>query len=393
MKLELIASRILESIIIAMGIWSFYRGDLLWGFASIAGFLLTMSPLILKRNLNFSIPFIIEFLLAFVISLHIWGGVLHLYAIPYYDKFAHFLASAIIAFFALIVIYVLDTFSTRIHMDLIMVGFFIAIFTVAIGAMWEIAEFISDQIFSNGIPIAQISLHNTMTDLITDSIAGIMVGIFGAIGIKKGEFKELLSQIGKEAKKLNKKFFDNRRRALLKLQKAISERRVDKKAISIIKKINKKADYFTTSSCSGRIVIIEIPFPGKKRKARFLGKWHNEIKEEDVYNALKKAKNGEIWFLVQSPIFHIASISMRNAKKLLNLAIQSGFKYSSIKAFNGKVMIEILSTERIDAPIGKDGKLYVSNDYIKLLVEISNILMEKMQKKLKKFEKGLEIMD
>ncbi|MCD6172083.1 MAG: hypothetical protein J7J36_06720 [Thermoplasmata archaeon] len=389
MKSGVIISRIFEAFLLFMAFWSFYKHDLLWAFACIVGFILSISPIILKKSFNFSVPWIIEFLLVFIISLHIWGGVLHLYSLPLYDKFAHFFASGIIAFFALIVIYVIDSFSIRIHMDLAMLALFTIIFTIAIGALWEIAEFAFDQIFSHGIPAAQISLYDTMTDLIADTIAGLIIGILGAMAIRRGELKNLLAQISRETKKLNKKFFDKRNNALKSLEKAIYESKVDKKAISIIKKINEKSDFFTTSSCSGRIVVMELPSPGKKRKAKFLGKWHHEINEGDVYNAIKQAKNGEIWFFVHPPIFHVSAISIKSAKIMLNIAIQSGFKNSSIKAFNGRVTTEILSTEKMDVPIGKDGKLYVSNEYIKLLIEISNILIKKMDKKLKRFEKNL----
>ncbi|MCD6222157.1 MAG: hypothetical protein J7K12_00520, partial [Thermoplasmata archaeon] len=366
-----IASRMLEAFMIFLAIYAFYKHDLLWGFACIIGFIISISPILIKGSIKFNVPWIMEFLLAFAISLHIWGGALGLYAVVWYDKFAHFLASGIVAFFALIVVYVLDVYSIRIHMDLPMLAFFIIIFTIAMGAIWEIAEFASDQIFSHGIPVAQISLQDTMTDLIADSIAGILVGIFGAIGIRRGEFKELLFEIGKEVEKAKKQFLRGKETAMNKLHSAMYQKKVDEKAIPIIEKLNEMADFFTTSSCSGRIALLEIPLPGRKRKAKFLGKWHHEISMEDVEKALGKAKNGELWFLVQSPIFHVFTISLKNAKALLHAAIQSGFKYSSIKSINGKVMVEILSTEKMDVPIGKDGKIFVSKEYLSLLTEIA----------------------
>ena len=95
---------------------------------------------------------------------------------------------------------------------------------------------------------------------------------------------------------------------------------------------------------------------------------------------------------MQSSIFHVSTISMENARKLLNVANQSGFKYSSIKTFNGKIVVEILSTERIDAPLGKDGEIFVGDDYLKILVEIANKMMERMDKKLKRLEKNLDML-
>ena len=146
-------SRILEAILFIMGIWSLYREDWLWVFGCFFGFSLAMIPILIKRNFKFSVHWLIELLLVFAISLHIWGGTLNLYSIPYYDTIAHFIASLIIAFFALIVVYILDVFSPRVHMDMLMLAFFIIIFTIAMGALWEIAEFVYDYAVYSGEPI------------------------------------------------------------------------------------------------------------------------------------------------------------------------------------------------------------------------------------------------
>ena len=159
-----------------------------------------------------------------------------------------------------------------------------------------------------------------------------------------------------------------------------------------MEKINSISDYFTTSSCSGRIVVLEAPSFGRKRKAKFLGKWHGKVDVGEVKKALQKGGKGEIWFLVQSSIFHVAAISMEDARKLLNVANQSGFKYSSIKSVNGKIMVEILGTERIDAPLGVDGKIYGGDEYVELLVEIGNRMMERMERNLKRLEKNLDML-
>lgn len=178
-------------------------------------------------------------------------------------------------------------------MDIFMVGFFISIFTMAMGTIWEIGEFASDQIFSHGIPIAQISLYNTMTDLIADALAGIIVGITGAIAIRRGEMKDIIHPLDREVEKItNRSFLQAKEKAMEALKKAMENNEVDKKAIPIIEKLNSIDEFFTTSSCSGRIVVIELPSIGDKIDARFLGKWDDKIKIQDIKNALKNAEKG-----------------------------------------------------------------------------------------------------
>jgi tRNA wybutosine-synthesizing protein 3 len=57
-------------------------------------------------------------------------------------------------------------------------------------------------------------------------------------------------------------------RALARLQR----RGADEEVAGILQKINARADYYTTSSCSGRIALILLPGIGATREARFRGK-------------------------------------------------------------------------------------------------------------------------
>lgn len=385
------ASHILKAFIFLMGAWSAYKHDWQWAFGCFFAFLLAMTPLFIEKSYHISLPWVMELLIAVAFSFHVWGGVLHLYSVPYYDKIAHFSVSAIVAFFALVVVYLLDVYWKGLHMDMFMVGFFISIFTVAMGAVWEMGEFASDQIFSRGIPVAQISLYDTMTDLIADSMAGIIVGISGTVGIRRGELKEIIHPLDKEAKQMRyRDFLKAKERAMDALGKAMESGEVDGGALPIIEKLNGIEEFFTTSSCSGRIVIMETPSPGNKIEARFLGKWDEKVELGEVIHALENAKNGEIWMLAQPPIFHVSAASMEKASELLKVAKQSGFKDSGIKHVGERIVIEIRSTEEMDVPIGMDGKVMCSREYLSLTVSIANEIMNRVEKKLGILERNLQ---
>lgn len=176
----------------------------------------------------------------------------------------------------------------------------------------------------------------------------------------------------------------------------------DEEIVPIISEINSFEWFFTTSSCSGRIVLISIPEIGAKRAAKFVGKWHRPpVSREEVQEALKlKGREGitegrEIWLLSQSPILHVACRDLEKAKALLRIAIESGFKYSGIKAIsnskdNEKVMVEIVSTERMDVPLGKDGVMFCSEGYMDFILSKANFMLERGKEKLKRFNSGLK---
>jgi tRNA wybutosine-synthesizing protein 3 len=54
-------------------------------------------------------------------------------------------------------------------------------------------------------------------------------------------------------------------------------------------------------------------------------------------------------------------------------------------------VVEVLSTERLDAPVGRDGSLFCDEEYLGLLVDVANDVISKSIGKLSRFEDGLNI--
>ncbi|GAB6134842.1 tRNA(Phe) 7-((3-amino-3-carboxypropyl)-4-demethylwyosine(37)-N(4))-methyltransferase Taw3 [Thermococcus prieurii] len=188
-----------------------------------------------------------------------------------------------------------------------------------------------------------------------------------------------------------KNFEEQKAKAMEGLSKALEEGKVDEDIISLLAKINALENYFTTSSCSGRISVMEMPHFGDKVNSVWLGKWHREVTIEEVFEAIRKHKSGQLWFLVRSPILHVGARTMEDAVKLLNLAIGLGFKYSNIKSVSHrKLLVEIRSTERMDVPLGADGELWVSENYIERIVNIANDQLRRFKGKLKRLEEEVE---
>ncbi len=189
---------------------------------------------------------------------------------------------------------------------------------------------------------------------------------------------------------IERDFLEGKKSALIKLEKACNKDEIDPGILPIIKIINESEKYFTSSSCFGRTVLLEIPSIGDKQNAKFLGKWHRKIDFSEIIKSLKNAKSGQIWLLSQSPVIHITAKTAEAADKLLKIAVSCGFKHSGLKSFGKKNVVEVCSTERLDAPIGENGKLYCKDNHLRLLVNISNEIIEKSTIKLKKFEEKLK---
>jgi tRNA wybutosine-synthesizing protein 3 len=163
---------------------------------------------------------------------------------------------------------------------------------------------------------------------------------------------------------------------------------IDKAILPLCRKINKNPDYYTTSSCAGRIILIKEK--GKKQENAFIKIWHDKILLEDLMNELKNAKYDGMIYLRHEPcIMHVSCKSLDDAEKLVQLARHSGWKKSGIISL-GRNIIEIVSTEILATPIMNKRKILVDKDYISILVKEANKKLKQTREKIKNLENNLK---
>jgi tRNA wybutosine-synthesizing protein 3 len=184
-------------------------------------------------------------------------------------------------------------------------------------------------------------------------------------------------------------FNSYKQRNLLKLQEALEDHKVDTEVISLLERINTDERFVTTSSCSGRIVLLSLPRLGDKKQALFLGCWHHTPTTDDIKDAMKKYSMGQLWLLAQPPIFHIAARDINSATLMLSIGIEAGFKLSGIKTLQNQCLVELLSTERLDMPIGKDGIIYPDEVLLRFLLETAETVIIRSKEKLQRLDQKL----
>jgi len=215
------------------------------------------------------------------------------------------------------------------------------------------------------------------------------------------------------------RFLQRKKAVLLKLDKS-STGKWDKKIKRLCEKVNSLNDFYTTSSCSGRIIfMIE---QEKKGKDLFLKTWHDKISFNILKNALKELSCSEqtslssslnkkvkvltssnkvqckvnniiissdnlIKFKLEPPIIHIACRDMKKATFMLEKAKGVGFKRSSILTSDRNIIIELNTSDRMEFPIIKNGKILVDDEFLKLVIKMSNEKLNRGWVKIKKLEK------
>ncbi len=178
MKLEKMGvwlAYIFQLIILILTILAIYEkryADIIMGVVAL---IITFLPLMLKKRWYVTLPWILNLLIAASFAFHLGGEIQGFYRLlsPFYDKVGHFLGSVTVSLLGLALVIIFDKHTkaklTRIHFI-----FFIIIFTMALGAFWEIGEFLLD-VFT-GMK-NQPSLEDTMYDIIFNFLGSTFIAL------------------------------------------------------------------------------------------------------------------------------------------------------------------------------------------------------------------------
>ena len=154
---------------------------------------------------------------------------------------------------------------------------------------------------------------------------------------------------------------------------------IDEDVKELLKVLNNKG-YDTSSSCSGRIVLITNS--GEKGNAKWLFKSHKKVNGNKIFDLIQE--NSPVWFLQEPFILHAKAKDLASAQKLLTIAKNSGLKISGITSIKN-CSIEIRSTERMETLLTKD----CSKKYVSLLVKESNKRLQKTKDKMRRLMESL----
>ncbi len=166
--------------------------------------------------------------------------------------------------------------------------------------------------------------------------------------------------------------------------------RVDPDVVWLVHLINLLPDYYTTSSCSGRIQLASTRLPGEKFRMRVVAKWHHPVTRRAVERVLGALDDEHLWLAVHPPILHIMCRDLGSALEMLRAARGSGFKRAGIQGVRGdRVAVEIVGTERIEAPLRLEGRDLLDREGLGLLVDYSNILLLRAKARLLAFERAV----
>ncbi|XP_004634062.1 tRNA wybutosine-synthesizing protein 3 homolog isoform X2 [Octodon degus] len=135
---------------------------------------------------------------------------------------------------------------------------------------------------------------------------------------------------------------------------------VDEDVVDLVRLLNAREQFFTTSSCAGRILLLDGGINGfevQKQNCCWLLVTHKPCVKEDVHA----------------------------------VAVDSGFRNSGITVGKkGKTILAVRSTHGLEVPLSHKGKLMVTEEYIDFLLNTANQKLEENKKRIERFYSCLQ---
>lgn len=154
--------------------------------------------------------------------------------------------------------------------------------------------------------------------------------------------------------------------------------------------INSREKSYTTSSCTGRVTAVDSEFPWKRDDEPPLFKKHNSIDENDLKYLLEITPKYLIWLIVSGPILHICCRELEEAREMLRISRQAGFKHSGIMSISDECfMVELISGTQFYIPIKSKTKVFITEESIPDILSLVNESLSEGKERLKRLNEAL----
>ncbi len=175
------------------------------------------------------------------------------------------------------------------------------------------------------------------------------------------------------------RFQQRKQEVLAKIDKS-SKGSWDRHILELCQSINDLPNYYTTSSCSGRILIMVDQ--EKKGRGLFL-KVSHEMVGGDFFKSLKLPKSA-VKFKFEPAIIHIACRDLDSAEALMKIGQKAGWKKFGAISFGKNIIVEFMGSDKIEFPLATNGGLLVDERFLKLILERANGSLKRGWDKLEK---------
>jgi tRNA wybutosine-synthesizing protein 3 len=163
-------------------------------------------------------------------------------------------------------------------------------------------------------------------------------------------------------------FEQDKRQVLGRLDKS-NRGAIDSRIADLCETVNRAVDFYTTSSCAGRVLLVQAPAVRSRDSARWLYVSHELCEPRELLQALHDlglAAGEPVWLKLEPLILHVACRHLQAAQALLEGCQHNGFKQTSLLSTTGKLVVQITAPEGLACPVHHGGLLMPGDSIVGL---------------------------
>ena len=158
----------------------------------------------------------------------------------------------------------------------------------------------------------------------------------------------------------------------------------------VLEEFFRRPGSYTTSSCSGRITLVDAPWPWSRRDSEVVFRSHDPVTVEEVAGIMEQPVLHTLWLVAAGPIIHVVTTGVEEAFSILDAARRAGFKHSGILSSSEKgILVELRTGIRIVTPLKKGDMILVPRDRLPLLVDLANRSVAEGRRRLRRLKAEL----
>ncbi|MGC8982351.1 MAG: tRNA(Phe) 7-((3-amino-3-carboxypropyl)-4-demethylwyosine(37)-N(4))-methyltransferase [Desulfurococcaceae archaeon] len=160
----------------------------------------------------------------------------------------------------------------------------------------------------------------------------------------------------------------------------------DRDLLPLVVLVNSDAELYTTSSCSGRIVVVDSEAPWTREETGTVYKSHVPVDPGELRFMYRLDPHRGYWIVVTGPIIHLSALNTKRALEVLKIARHTGFKHSGILHISKSkgVFVELVTGVYVAQLVRTKSRVLIPEHELEFLVEIVNSVLIEGKKRLQR---------
>ena len=161
----------------------------------------------------------------------------------------------------------------------------------------------------------------------------------------------------------------------------------------LLKTINSREKSYTTSSCSGRVTVIDSPKPWIRGESEVVFKKHARVEPEELLPYVNTKPKYAFWAQATGPILHIITLDLDEARLMLEAGRRSGFKHSGIMSVSSKgFLVELVSGSQVNILLRTREAIIINPESINTIAEVLNSVLDEAKLRIDRLRMEIERM-